>query len=93
MVARQSIMYNLRMNVSTIIELVGELRRQKDKFNRQKELTEELIVSIYKDEFIEKLCSKKHLSTRTYVINYFRDKGIYNRIKDMIKDNLVDKEL
>lgn len=73
----------------TIIELVGELRRQKDKFNQQKELTEELIVSIYKDEFIEKLCSKKHLSTRTYVINYFRDKGIYKRITEMIKENLV----
>lgn len=73
----------------TIIELVGELRRQKNKFNQQKELTEELIVSIYEDEFIEKLCAKKHLSTRTYVINYFRDKGIYKRITEMIKENLV----
>ena len=73
----------------TIIELVGELRRTKYKFNHQNELSEELIVSIYNDDFINKLCTKKHLSTRTYVINYFRDKGIYNRIKDMIKDDLV----
>jgi len=77
----------------TIIELVGELRRQKDKFNLQNELSEELIVSIYNDDFINKLCAKKHLSTRTYIINYFRDKGIYKRIKDMIKENLVNKEL
>ena len=73
----------------TIIELVGELRRTKYKYNHQNELSEELIVSIYNDDFINKLCAKKHLSTRTYVINYFRDKGIYNRIKDMIKNNLV----
>lgn len=73
----------------TIIELVGELRRQKNNFNKQNELSKELIVSIFEDEFINKLCAKKHLSTRTYVINYFRDKGIYNRIRDMIKDNLV----
>lgn len=73
----------------TIIELVGELRRTKYKYNHQNELSEELIVSIYNDDFINKLCTKKHLSTRTYVINYFRDKGIYNRIKDMIKNNLV----
>lgn len=77
----------------TIIELVGELRRTKHKYNHQNELSEELIVSIYNDEFINKLCTKKHLSTRTYVINYFRDKGIYNRIKDMIKNNLVIEEL
>ena len=77
----------------TIIELVGELRRTKYKYNHQNELSKELIVSIYNDEFINKLCAKKHLSTRTYVINYFRDKGIYNRIKDMIKDDLVNKEL
>jgi hypothetical protein len=73
----------------TIIELIGELRRTKYKYNHQNELSEELIVSIYNDDFINKLCTKKHLSTRTYVINYFRDKGIYNRIKDMIKDDLV----
>ena len=73
----------------TIIELVGELRRTKYKYNHQNELSEEFIVSIYNDDFINKLCAKKHLSTRTYVINYFRDKGIYNRIKDMIKNNLV----
>ena len=73
----------------TIIELVGELRRTKYKYNHQNELSEKLIVSIYNDNFINKLCTKKHLSTRTYVINYFRDKGIYNRIKDMIKDYLV----
>ncbi len=75
----------------TIIELVGELRRQKNKFNQQKKLTKEFITSVFEDEFIKKLCTKKHLSTRTYVINYFRDKGIYNRIKDMIKDDLVNK--
>jgi hypothetical protein len=69
---------------------VGELRRQKNKFNQQKELTEELIVLIYEDEFIKKLCSKKHLSTKTYVINYFKDKGIYKRIIEMIKENLVE---
>lgn len=99
-----NIMYNFLVNESknhkydenicdeikyTIIELVGELRRTKYKYNHQKDLSEELIVSIYNDDFINKLCTKKHLSTRTYVINYFRDKGIYNRIKDMIKNNLV----
>lgn len=101
LVSDMNIMYNFLVNESknhkydenicdeikyTIIEYVGELRRTK--YNYQNELSEELIVSIYNDDFINKLCAKKHLSTRTYVINYFRDKGIYNHIKDMIKDNL-----
>lgn len=74
-----------------IIELVGELRREKGKYNQQKEVSKELIDSIYDDEFINKLCRKKHLSTRTYVMNYFRDKKIYKRIIDIIKNNLVDE--
>lgn len=104
LISDMNMMYNFLVNESknhkydenicdeikyTIIELVGELRRTKYKYNHQNELSKELIVSIYNDDFINKLCAKKHLSTRTYVINYFRDKGIYNRIKDMIKDDLV----
>lgn len=71
----------------TIIELVGELRRAKDN-DLQKELSEELITSIFEDDFIKKTCIKKHLSSRTYVKNYFRDKGVNKRIIEMIRDNL-----
>lgn len=107
LVSDMNMMYNFLVNESknhkydenicdeikyTIIELVGELRRTKYKYNNQNELSEEFIVSIYNDDFINKLCAKKHLSTRTYVINYFRDKGIYNIIKNMIKNNLVIEE-
>lgn len=72
----------------TIIELVGEIRRQKG--NESRPLSEDLITSIFEDDFIKGLCSKKHLSTRTYVINYFRDKGIYHHIKEMLGDGLVN---
>lgn len=72
----------------TIIELVGEARRTKDN-NLQNELSEKLITSIFADDTIKQFCSKKHLSTRTYVINYFRDKGLYKRITDILKKNLI----
>ena len=72
----------------TIIELVGEIRRQKGDESRP--LSEGLITSIFEDDFIKGLCAKKHLSTRTYVINYFRDKGIHHHIKEMLGDGLVN---
>ena len=72
----------------TIIELVGEARRAKDN-DLQNELSESLITSIFADDTIKQYCSKKHLSTRTYVINYFRDKGLYKRITDILKKNLI----
>ena len=72
----------------TIIELVGEARRAKDN-DLQNELSESLITSIFADDLIKQYCSKKHLSTRTYVINYFRDKGLYKRITDILKKNLI----
>lgn len=72
----------------TIIELVGEIRRQKGDESRP--LSEDLITSIFEDDFIKNLCVKKHLSTRTYVINYFRDKGIYHHIREMLGDGLVN---
>lgn len=75
----------------TIIELVGEARRTKDN-DLQNELSETLITSIFADDTIKQYCSKKHLSTRTYVINYFRDKGLYKRITDILKENLICKE-
>lgn len=71
----------------TIIERVGEMRRNDDD-GSQKELTKEVITSIFDDDLIKSLCSKKHLSTRTYVSNYFRDKGLYNRIESILKENL-----
>ena len=71
----------------TIIERVGEMRRNDDD-GSQKELTKEVITSIFDDDLIKKFCSKKHLSTRTYVSNYFRDKGLYNRIESILKENL-----
>ena len=55
----------------------------------QNDISEELITSIFEDELIKKSCSKKHLSTRTYVINYFRDKGLYKRIEEMLKNSLI----
>jgi hypothetical protein len=70
----------------TIIERVGEMRRNDD--GSQKELTKEVITSIFDDDLIKNFCSKKHLSTRTYVSNYFRDKGLYNRIESILKENL-----
>lgn len=76
----------------SIIELVGELRRAVDN-NVQNDISEDLITSIFEDELIKKYCSKKHLSTRTYVINYFRDKGLYDRIKEILKNNLINKKL
>ena len=72
----------------TIIELVGEIRRQKGDESRP--LSEDLITSIFDDDSIKSLCAKKHLSTRTYVINYFRDKGIFHHIKEMLGDGLVN---
>lgn len=75
----------------TIIEFVGEARRTKDS-DLQNELSESLITSIFADDTIKQYCSKKHLSTRTYVINYFRDKGLYKRITDILKENLICKE-
>lgn len=72
----------------TIIEHVGDLRRMKDS-DSQAELSEELITSIFEDDFVNKTCSKKHLSTRTYVINYFKDKRVYNRIKDILNESLI----
>ena len=72
----------------TIIELVGETRRANDN-DSQNELSESLITSIFTDNLIKQYCSKKHLSTRTYVINYFRDKGLYKRITDILKKNLI----
>lgn len=72
----------------TIIELVGEARRAKDN-DLQNELSESLITSIFADDLIKQYCSKKHLSTRTYVINYFRDKGLYKHITDILKKNLI----
>lgn len=71
----------------TIIELVGEIRRQKGDESRP--LSEDLITSIFEDDFIKNLCAKKHLSTRTYVINYFRDKGIFHHIKGILGEGLV----
>lgn len=73
----------------SIIELVGEARRTKDN-DIQKELSEELITSIFEDDSIKTACSKKHLSSRTYVMNYFRDKGLYKRIIEMIKKGLFN---
>jgi hypothetical protein len=67
---------------------VGELRRAKDN-DLQKELSEELITSIFEDDFIKKTCIKKHLSSRTYVKNYFRDKGVNKRIIEMIRDLMI----
>lgn len=75
----------------TIIELVGEVRRAKDN-DLQNELSESLITSIFADDLIKQYCSKKHLSTRTYVINYFRDKGLYKRITDILKKNLIKEQ-
>lgn len=72
----------------TIIELVGEIRRQRG--NESRALSEELITSIFEDDFIKSLCAKKHLSTRTYVINYFRDKGIFHHINKMLDDGLLN---
>lgn len=72
----------------TILKLVGEIRRQKG--DELRPLSEDLITSIFEDDFIKGLCAKKHLSTRTYVINYFRDKGIYHHIKEMLSDGLVN---
>lgn len=101
------IMYNFLPNVASkqtydknmseeimfsIIELVGELRRAVDN-NVQNDISEDLITSIFEDELIKKCCSKKHLSTRTYVINYFRDKGLYDCIKEILKNNLINKKL
>ena len=73
----------------SIIELVGEARRTKDN-DIQKELSEELIISIFEDDSIKTACSKKHLSSRTYVMNYFRDKGLYKRIIEIIKKGLFN---
>lgn len=75
--------------VLAIVEIVGELRRLSNG-EPQGELTEELITSIFEDDTIQGLCSKKHLSTRTYVINYFRDKGIYKLISSIIKDSIYN---
>lgn len=72
----------------SIIELVGKLRRNVGN-NMQNDISEELITSIFEDGLIKKSCSKKHLSTRTYVINYFRDKGLYKRIEEMLKNSLI----
>ena len=77
--------------VLTIVEVVGELRRLSNG-EPQGELTEELITSIFEDDTIKSLCSKKHLSTRTYVINYFRDKGLYKLISSMVKDTIFIKK-
>ena len=72
----------------TIIEVAGDLRRAKG--SDSNDLTEELITSIFEDDLIKKSCAKKHLSSRTYVINYFRDKGLYRHIIEMIEKELVN---
>lgn len=73
----------------TIIEQVGNIRRKIDN-DIQNELSENLIIEIFEDNFIKKACSKKHLSTRTYVQNYFRDKGLYNRIIKLLNERLIN---
>lgn len=72
----------------SIIELVGKARRTRDN-DLQNELSEEIITSIFEDDFIKKACAKKHLSTRTYVMNYFRDKEIYKRIISILNEKLI----
>ena len=73
----------------TIIEAVGELRRRPDS-DSQNELSEGLISSIFEDDLIKKTCAKKHLSTRTYVINLFKDKCLYKHIVDLLKNGLIN---
>ena len=68
-----------------IIATVGCLRDMD--FNGQ-ELSDELIRSIYTNKQLVKLFTNKHLSTDTYVKNYFERKGIYKIVVDILKEGL-----
>lgn len=71
-----------------IIVAVGTIRRLPNNTN-QKLLSDDLISSIFEDEYIVKNCENKHLSTDTYVKNHLAKKKVYKRIADILYENLV----
>lgn len=71
-----------------IIVAVGTIRKLPNNTN-QKLLSDDLISSIFEDEYIVKNCENKHLSTNTYVKNHLAKKKVYKRIADILYENLV----
>lgn len=70
-----------------IIRTLGHIRRLPNS-DDQKDLTSDTLNKIFNDDVIIKECSKKHLSTATYVKNYFSNKNLYNRIIEILCINL-----
>lgn len=68
-----------------IIAAIGCLRDMN--FNGH-ELSDELIRSIYTDKQLIKFFTNKHLSTDTYIKNYFERKGVYKIVIDILKEGL-----
>ena len=70
-----------------IIRTLGHIRRLPNS-DDQKDLTPDTLNKIFEDDVIIKECSKKHLSTATYVKNYFSNKNLYNRIIEILYTDL-----
>lgn len=71
-----------------IIRTLGHIRRLPNS-DDQKDLKVETLNKIFEDELIIKECCKKHLSTDTYVKNHLENKKLYDRIIEILINDLV----
>lgn len=71
-----------------IIRTLGHIRRLPNS-NDQKDLDPSVLTKIFDDKLIVKECSKKHLSTPTYVKNHLENKNLYNRIIEILLNSLT----
>ena len=71
-----------------IIRTLGHIRRLPNS-DDQKDLNPAVITKIFNDELIIKECSKKHLSTPTYVKNHLENKNLYNKIIEILLNSLT----
>lgn len=74
-----------------IICKVGYIRSCENKYT-QNDLTKDMMLSVFKNKDIIKLCKNKHLSTDTYVVNHLRNKNIYKIIETILIENLINNE-
>ena len=82
--------YNVELS-KFITETVGKIREAEGK-EPQSPLSSEIIESLFTDEYLTKLFSKKVYSSNTYVANFFIDKGVYKYVESKLREGLMQKE-
>ena len=83
--------YNVELS-KTIAETVGKIRETEGE-ESQSPLSADAIESLFTDEHLTKLFSKKTYSSMTYVANFFSDKDVYKYVENKLKDSLIPKEM